>query len=243
MALAWALFLCWVHLGWVRARGPLSPMEKALWLQAASKRVLASLGIRYRLTGEPPKRGVVVANHLSYLDILIFSAAMPCVFVSKAEVSNWPYFGMAARAGGTLFLDRSSRASASAVAEAMMKKLENPVPVLFFPEGTSTDGSQVQPFHRFLFEPAVKAGATITSAAVRYVIDAGIPERELCWFGDDGFLPHLWKTLGTPGFSAEVTFGEPQVFQDRRAAAEGTHAQVTAMRGVPKSVAESCISA
>jgi hypothetical protein len=66
---------------------------------------------------------------------------------------------------------------------------------------------------------------------VRYVIRDGVPESELCWFGDAPFLPHLWKALGTPGFSAEVTYGEPGTFPDRRTAARSAREDVVAMRG------------
>jgi 1-acyl-sn-glycerol-3-phosphate acyltransferase len=193
-------------------------------------RVLASLGIRYRVEGCPPARGLVVSNHLSYLDILIYGAVMPCFFVSKTEVEGWPFFGSAARAGGTLFLNRSSRASARAVAEQIAERLQLPVPVLLFPEGTSSDGSRVLHFHSRLFDPATTAGAPVTAAAVRYVIDGGAQERDLCWFGDAEFLPHLWKALVAPGFSAEVRFGASSVYPDRRVAAHATYTEITDLR-------------
>jgi 1-acyl-sn-glycerol-3-phosphate acyltransferase len=192
--------------------------------------IMAGLGIHYRVEGQPPTHGLVVSNHLSYLDILILSAAMPCFFVAKVEIGGWFFFGKAARSGGTIFLDRSSLSSAVSVAEQMAERLKLPVPVLLFPEGTSTDGSQLLRFHSRLIDPATSAGAPITAAAVRYVIDGGVEERELCWFGDTMFFPHLLKALSTPGFSAEVTFGEPRLYSDRRAAADQTHAEITAMR-------------
>ncbi len=102
--------------------------------------------------------------------------------------------------------------------------------MLLFPEGTSSDGAQVLRFHSSLFEPAIAAGASVTAAAVRYELEAGLQERDLCWFDDTAFLPHLWKTLGSAGFYAEVTFGEPRHYPDRRAAAEATHDEVVAMR-------------
>jgi 1-acyl-sn-glycerol-3-phosphate acyltransferase len=112
----------------------------------------------------------------------------------------------------------------------MAERLKLPIPVLLFPEGTSTDGSQVLPFHPRLIDPATSTGVQITAAAVRYVIEGGVEERELCWFGDVEFVPHLLKALETPGFSATVQFGEPQVYPDRRTAADATHAEITAMR-------------
>jgi 1-acyl-sn-glycerol-3-phosphate acyltransferase len=220
-----------VQLGLVRLSGSLTPWQRALWLQAACRGVLSSLGIRYNVHGAPPAHGLVVSNHLSYLDILIYSAVMPCAFVSKIEVNTWPYFGVAARAGGTIFIDRTSRASAAAVAAEMSQRLTGPIPLLLFPEGTSTDGSQVLPFYTSLFQPAVTRRALVTPASVRYVIRNGIPESALCWFGDAPFVSHLWKALGTPGFSAEVSFGAPRFYSDRRTAALQTHEDVAAMRG------------
>jgi 1-acyl-sn-glycerol-3-phosphate acyltransferase len=109
-------------------------------------------------------------------------------------------------------------------------KLPIQVPVLLFPEGTSTDGSQVIRFHSRLIDPATSIGAPITTAAVRYTIEGGVEERELCWYGDESFATHLWKVLGTAGFSAQVQFGEPRVYTDRRRAADETRAEIEAMR-------------
>ncbi|MFZ0743196.1 MAG: lysophospholipid acyltransferase family protein [Terracidiphilus sp.] len=232
MALAFALVLCILRYWLLRLRGPITMEHRALWVQASCRGILAGLGIQYRVVGHPPSRGLVVSNHLSYLDILIFSAAMPCFFVAKIEIDKWPFFGKAARTGGTIFLDRSSLASAMSVADQMSERLKLPIPVLLFPEGTSTDGSEVLPFHPRLIDPATASGVPITAAAIRYEIEGGIEERELCWFGDTEFVPHLLKALGTPGFCAEVTFGEPRVYPDRRTAADATHAEITNMRDV-----------
>ncbi len=230
VALGLALLLCVLRFWIAHLRRPLTLPRRAHWVQSSCRLILASLGIHYRVEGQPPSHGLVVANHLSYLDILILSAAMPCFFVAKAEIRGWPFFGKAARTGGTLFIDRSSRTSAERVAAKISERLALPVPVLFFPEGTISDGSTVLHFHSRLFEPAIVAGAPVTAAAVRYVLPEGAEERDLCWFGDDAFLPHLFKALGTAGFSAEVRFGEPQVYTHRRAAADQTHAEITAMR-------------
>jgi len=204
--------------------------RRALWLQGSARAVLKVLDIRTEVEGEPPLCGLVVSNHLSYLDIIIISAVMPCFFVSKIEVGGWPFFGRAARSGGTIFLDRSSRSSATAVAEEMTRRLRLPVPVLLFPEGTSTDGTQVLRFHSRLIDPATAIGAPITAAAIRYVIEGGVEERELCWYGDQGFTSHLWKVLGVTGFGARLHFGQPKIYSDRRVAAEQTHAEITAWR-------------
>jgi 1-acyl-sn-glycerol-3-phosphate acyltransferase len=204
-------------------------MDRALWLQQSARSVLASVEVRLSVEGTAPARGLVVSNHLSYLDIAAYAAAMPCAFVSKIEVSRWPVFGLTARVGGTLFLDRGRRSSAEAVALEIAGRLSLSIPILLFPEGTSTNGLRLLRFHPTLFEPAVAAAAPITAAAIRYRA-ADIPERDLCWFGDDAFLKHLWKTLGVRGLHAELRFGEPRTYPDRRAAAGAAQADVERMR-------------
>jgi len=230
VALGFFLALVILRFWLTRLRGPLTMQQKAQWSQSSSRLMLCALGIRYSVDGQPPSHGLVVCNHLSYVDILLLSAAMPCFFVAKMEVGRWPIFGKAACSNGTIFLDRSSMASAKLVAEQIGERLKLPIPLLLFPEGTSTDGAQVLPFHSRLIDPATAAGAPITAASISYVIQNGTPERELCWYGDALFLTHLFKTLSTPGFTAKVRFGQPKVYSDRRAAADATHAETHAMR-------------
>lgn len=232
VTLAWALLRCILHYWAMRLRGPLSLQRRAEWLHYACLHVLDALDIHCQIKGRPPQRGLIVCNHLSYLDILILGAATPCFFVSKQEVSRWPYFGKAARTGATIFIDRSSRASTAAVAREMAERLGLGIPLLLFPEGTSTDGMQVLRFHASLFEPAVAAGEPITPAAIRYVIRGG-QECDLCWFGDASFAPHLLKALAVEDFTAHVEFAGSAAYPDRRSAAAQTHAIVAGMRAVP----------
>jgi len=232
VALAIVLLLVVFDFWWMRLRGRMTLQRRALWLQRASRRVLRSLGVKVQVEGRPPASGLVVANHLSYFDILIISAAMPCFFVSKKEIAGWPYFGWAARAGGTIFLDRQSMSSARAVAGEIAERLRLPPPVMLFPEGTSTDGTKVLRFHSRLIDPATKVGVPITVVAIRYVVAGGAAERELCYFGKVVFLPHAWKVMGVERFTAQLRFGEPGIYSDRYAAAEQTRAEVVAMREV-----------
>jgi 1-acyl-sn-glycerol-3-phosphate acyltransferase len=230
VALVLALGLSIVRYWLLRLQGPLTLEKRALWVSQSCRGILSIVGIRLQMEGTPPARGLVVCNHLSYLDILIISSVMPCFFVSKIEVGGWPFFGKAARVGGTIFLDRSSLSSANSVAAQMAERLQGPMPVLLFPEGTSTDGSSVLRFHARLIDPATSAGVPITAAAVRYEIEDGTPEEKLCWVGETLFLTHLLRTLSTPGFKARVCFGEPRTYPDRRTASQATHAEVIAMR-------------
>lgn len=228
MALALVLAFTFLRLWLARLRGPLTHERRAEWLQRSARSILASLGGSYEIEGPPPVSGLVVSNHLSYLDVLFIAAAMPCCFISKIEVARWPIFGSLARGGATIFLDRTSRASARAAAVGMAHRFR--FPVLLFPEGTSTDGSRVLRFHARLFHPAVQAQAPITAAAIRYNSEEGEKERELCWYGDAPFLPHLWKVLGSRSFCACIHFGEPKLYADARSAASGTHAAVEKAR-------------
>ncbi len=232
VALAFTIPGCILRAGLERLRGPFTPIDRARWLQRTARQVLAAAGIECRVVGEPPVRGLVVSNHLSYLDVAALAAAMPCAFVSKIEVSRWPVFGLAARLGGTIFIDRSSRASAEAVALEIAGRLSIAVPVLVFPEGTSTNGAEVLRFHSRLFEPAVAAEAPITPAAIGYAATEGPPEPELCWFGDEPFLPNLWKILGVENVCAHVAFGKSRIYPDRRTASRESQAEVEDMRAI-----------
>jgi 1-acyl-sn-glycerol-3-phosphate acyltransferase len=177
-----------------------------------------------------PAQGLVCSNHLSYLDILVYAAAMPCVFVSKREVRNWPAFGVLARCGGTIFVDRQSRTSSENVSRQIGTALEAGVAVLLFPEGTSTDGSAVLRFHPSLLQAAVQLQAEMAPAAIGYRVQ-GEEERAICWYGDAPFLRHLLRVLGKAGVAAEVEFyPERRAYPDRKSAALELHDKVEAMR-------------
>ncbi len=181
---------------------------------------------------------LIVANHLSYLDIVIASVALPCAFVAKEEIGSWPFFGPLSKMGGAIFVDRSSRASAWDAADEMVLRLAECVPVVLFPEGTSTDGSEVIRFHSTLFAPAVEGRVRVTPAAIFYERSGAGTERDLCWFGDESFLPHLLRVLEVDDFMAVIRFGAPEIFPDRGAAAWRSHNAVEAMRSEEKSPTE-----
>lgn len=204
--------------------------DRAQWLHGSCRLVLSRLGVATRVRGPRPQRGLVCSNHLSYLDIAVLAAAAPCLFVSKREIGRWPIFGFFARCAGTIFLDRQSHASAETVAAEMVDALDRGVPVLLFPEGTSTDGREVLRFHSTLLEPAVQKGLEMTAAAVAYRLHGG-RERDLCYYGDIAFLPHLVRTMGRRGIAAEVEFyPDPAVYPERKIAALDLRERVVALR-------------
>ncbi len=212
-------------------RGPgLELRDRAEWLHRSCQAILRGIGVQIVCRGPRPASGLVNSNHLSYLDIAVYAAALPCVFVSKREVHSWPAIGTLAGCAGTIFLDRQSHASADAVAREMGEALKADVPVLLFPEGTSTDGSEVRRFHPTLMGPAVEMQREIAAAAIAYRAN-GVEERELCWYGDASFLPHLLRLLGRSGIVAEVEFyPEARVYSERKAAAQDVQEKVAAMR-------------
>lgn len=205
--------------------------NQAAWMRDWCGTALARLGIDVRVNGPVPERGLIVSNHLSYLDIFAFGSAMPCVFVSKAEVRNWPIFGTLTTIAGTVYIDRSRRSDTRNANDGIRRALQQGIRVVVFPEGTSTDGSTVLPFYPSLFEPAVENGISITAAQITYTNDNGDFARHIPFIGDDVFLPHLLKLLSKPAVSATVIFApSPCNFTDRKIAAVEMREEVLGLR-------------
>jgi len=186
-----------------------SRAECAVWLHESCARGLRAIDVELSATGEFPSSGLMVSNHLSYLDILALSAAVPCVFVSKAEVERWVIIGRYARWAGTVFVVRHDRADAARANVSVSEPLKNGVPVVLFPEGTTTDGHSVLRFHSTMLQPAIDAGALITPCAITYEIDEGDVGQEVCWWGDMKLPPHMWNLLGKKFIRVHIAFGGP----------------------------------
>ena len=182
-------------------------VDRAAWLQRWSRLVLRSVGIRVTVKGTPPTSGMLVSNHLSYLDILVISSAHPFVFVSKAEVGSWPVFGILARMGGTLFVRRDRRTDVRRLNAEVITAVERGVVVVVFPEATSSNGHQILPFHASLLAPAVDNGWSVTPAWVGYQMPEGSVEEEVCYWRDMVFFPHLLTLISCSSITAEVRFG------------------------------------
>lgn len=204
-----------------------SRAECAKWLHLSCVRGIAALAVQISVSGPLPSGGLIVSNHLSYLDILAFSAALPCVFVSKAEVEGWPIFGRYARWAGTVFVRRHDRADAARANISVIDSLKNGVPVLLFPEGTTADGTSLLRFHSTMLQPAIDGHACVTPCAIWYELDNGDVGQEVCWWGDMRLLPHFWNLLGKKAVRARIAFGEPMLaFGDRKQMSHALHQQV-----------------
>lgn len=181
--------------------------------QTVCRGTLRILGLRIRRTGRPVDSGAAVANHSSWLDILVLNACARVTFLSKAEVARWPGIGWLARATGTLFIDRDRR-QARAHADAVAERLDRDELLLMFPEGTSTDGRRVLPFKTTLFEAflteKVKSRAVIQPVSVRYLAPEGAAQDAYGWWGDMPLGPHLLAMLALRRHgSVQVTWHAP----------------------------------
>jgi 1-acyl-sn-glycerol-3-phosphate acyltransferase len=223
----------------LRLQGKPTIGERALWLHRSCRMVLGRLGFQISVIGELPTRGLIASNHLSYLDILFYGASVPCVFIAKIEVRAWPLLGLLAALGGTVFIDRQSAASAAEAAQRIEELLEAGVLVLVFPEGTSSDGSGVLRFYASLFEPAVRAGALVTAAAIGYSASDDASEKDLCYYGDISFAPHLLETLQLPEIAATLRFASAgQLHGDRKQVARLAREKVVELRSQPGEAAQ-----
>jgi 1-acyl-sn-glycerol-3-phosphate acyltransferase len=180
-------------------------------------------------SGVPDGCGLTVSNHLTYLDILVYGAVRPFLFVAKSEVRRWPLLGTLASLGGTIFVDRSRGLQVAQASRQMEQGLRDGLAVLLFPEGTSSDGRSVLPFRPPLFEPAIRAGASVTAAAIRYHAEDAV-ESEVSYWGEMVFFPHLFHTLCVRGLAAGIRFGAPSQFGDRKIAAREAWRQVQGLR-------------
>ena len=189
---------------------------RARWLSFSSRRHLRIFGYTANVSGDIPKSGLLVSNHLSYLDILAICSAAPAVFVSKADVRRWPLFGWLATIGGTVFIERERRTHVGEVNREIENALAEGVLVVVFPEGTSSDGQTVLPFRASLLEPALRGGHGIATAWIHYELPDGDAKQEVCYWGDHTFFPHLIHLLGKKSVRATLRFGKFQRTTDDR---------------------------
>lgn len=195
-----------------------------------SRMLVAACGVRTvpvtadgaRPLAELPAGSLVVANHVSWLDIFVIHSQSPCAFVAKAEIRDWPLLGTLVSRTGTLFLERGKRHAVHRMIEHVGRRLEAGGRVAVFPEGTTSDGRRLLPFHANLIEAAVRARAPVVPVGLRYVDCAsdlaawraasedppargpdglsGVVE----YVGDITFVASLWRIIGSPGVRCEV---------------------------------------
>lgn len=193
---------------------PAKEARVQIWAMAMLKLV----GIELAVRGTPAADGPVllVANHLSWLDIVVLHASRYCRFVSKSDIKHWPLVGTLAGGAGTLYIERESRRDAHRVVHHMAERLKLGDVLAVFPEGTTGDGMKLKPFHANLLQAAIVTNAPVQPVALRFVdADTGQTSFAPRYIDDDSIFVSIWETLNVRHLRAEVVFGEPQQCQGR----------------------------
>ncbi|MFF7990733.1 lysophospholipid acyltransferase family protein [Kitasatospora xanthocidica] len=175
--------------------------------------LLRALGVTVHLNGPgagPGGGGVlVVANHVSWLDIPLVAAGRPGRSLAKTEVRRWPVLGPLIAWGGTVFLDRDRLRTLPDTVTAVAEELRSGHPVIVFPEGSTWCGRESGRFRPALFQAAVEAGAFVQPVTIRYRLADGRPTSVPAFIGDDGLLTSLARVVAARGLVADVTFLPP----------------------------------
>lgn len=214
------------------ASGEAALPTRADWLQRGARRVLRVFGVQTGVSGSVPSRGLLVCNHLSYLDILVLASITPAVFVSKHEVRSWPVLGWFARLAGTVFVDRERRTHVGRVTDEIQSALGQGVLVILFPEGTSSGGETVLPFKSSLLEPASRQVHSLWAGLIQYELEDGDVSEEVCYWKDMSLLPHLINLLGKQTVRASVRFTRlREGSTNRKELARQLHSEVLKLKG------------
>lgn len=215
----------------------LSEEQREMRVQAWSLQFLALWGVHLHVLGQPVSSGpaLIVSNHISWLDILVIHAARYCRFVSKSDIRGWPLIGTLATGAGTLYIERANRKDALRMVRDMAEAMREGDVVAVFPEGTTSDGRELLPFHANLIQSAIAAEVPVQPMSLKFV-DARSGEMTLapCYIGDDTLVASIWRTLTAPPITAVVHFGTPQASQgqERRAWALALRQDVERLRQV-----------
>lgn len=228
------LFLLWLLTRSLRLVSRSLALRSHFWVVRLWGRLCCRImGVRVHFEGRPPEPPYfLVANHLSYLDIVVLYSEVEGYFLAKSEVASWPVLGWLASTTGTLYVNRSRKSDLKRVVPLVQERMSSGHGVIIFPEGTSTRGSAIERFKPSLFEVPVQTGHPVRTAALSYRTPEGTPHPELsvCWWGDMGFAEHALCLLTMPSIEAHVRFGdEPLLGEDRKELAQRAQDAVAAL--------------
>lgn len=215
-----------------------SESRKSRVIQRWSAQLLTILHIRLQINNlaDTPELGcLVAANHISWLDIWVLNAWNRVHFVSKAEVRDWPLIGWLAQQAGTFFIQRHKRHDTARINRQVTHALQQGARVAFFPEGTTTDGSQLKPFHPSLLQPAIEAPAPLQPVTLNYRNRDGSRNQAVAYHDDTTLGQSLWRTLSCREIIIELQV-LPVIMptiQTRRELAWQTEAAIAGALGLP----------
>jgi len=197
---------------------------RLLWrnwhFRAWARVVVRLLNIRINpTTFTPSKPFLLVANHLSYIDIVVLAAKLDCTFIAKSDVAHWPIIGWLSKVTDTIFINRRQHRDLNRAMHSAQRFIEQGLGVVLFAEGTSTSGKEVAPFKSSMLEFAAQKSVPVCYASLSYATspnEASAAET-ICWWGDMTFPDHFFRLLQLSGFEATLNFGrDPIVANDRR---------------------------
>lgn len=185
----------------------LSASQRARLNRFWSRWLMRMCGIRVSVQGDPRMQGAVlwVANHVSWIDIFVVNSVRATSFIAKSEIRSWPVIGSLAAGAGTLFIERAQRHAVHAMGQSIHERFARGDAVGLFPEGTTSEGFELRPFHASLFEPARSAGVDIQPVAMRF-LQHGKRSGFAAFVGEESLVANLWRVLGTTGLAVEVVF-------------------------------------
>lgn len=212
------LFIAHATVVYLFSRGDISKRKRGMRLtQKYSKDILKQMSFEVIVKGkipDPKKNYFFVCNHMSYIDILVLSSIRSSMFVTSVEMQHTPLLGQLSKLGGSYFVERRNKIKLQKEIEDLSELLKNGLDVFVFPEGTSTNGQNLLPFKRALFQSAILANKEVLPICLLYeTIDAVkfSPNNadKVCWYGDMDFLPHLMGLMDLKKVIVSVEYLEP----------------------------------
>jgi 1-acyl-sn-glycerol-3-phosphate acyltransferase len=218
--------------------GAATQLQKEEHIAQWARAVLHAMGITVQSFGVAARNGplLVIANHISWLDILVMLAVQPVRFVSKSDVKRWPLIGWLATQAGTLYIERDSRRDALRVVHHIAQALRDGQMIAVFPEGTTSDGYTLLPFHANLIQAAISAHTPVQAVAIDFRdVATGQRSTTPAYVDDDSLLTSIWRTVVSPPIVAHLRFAPPQASEgrERRAWAAALRDEVLQLRDNP----------
>jgi 1-acyl-sn-glycerol-3-phosphate acyltransferase len=215
----------------------IGPAKRNALVRRWSRQLLAICNVAVQLapgSAAPLEQGMVVCNHVSWLDIFVINALYPCRFVAKAEIRSWPLAGWLVAQAGTVFIARGNKRELRNIFKGLVQALQDGQRVAFFPEGTTAAQGTLLPFHANLFEAAVDGKVPVQPFALRYTDAAGQPHPSVDFIGDMTFVQSVVNILDGKPVRAHLSVLDPMpgAGAHRRDLAEATHKAIGAALGI-----------